>query len=67
MNNWECIFTTDQDYRAEIIRAVLADNEIDSVAVNKKDSSYISIGEIQIFVKPEDTILARVIIEQEQL
>ncbi len=67
MNNWECIFTTDQDYRAEIIRAVLADNEIDSVAVNKKDSSYISIGEIQIFVKPEDAILARVIIEQEQL
>ncbi len=51
----------------EIVKAVLADNDIPSVVVDKRDSSYISLGDIEIYVSMEHAILARVIIEQNQL
>lgn len=67
MVNWECVYTADQPYRAEIIRMVLADNNIEAVVVNKKDSSYMLFGEAEVHVRSEDVILARIILEREQL
>jgi hypothetical protein len=64
---WECIFITDQAYRAEIIRMVLQDNNIEAVVVNKKDSAYIQIGHVEVHVRSEDVILARIILEREKL
>lgn len=51
----------------EIVKAVLADNEIPSVVIDKRDSAYISLGDIEVYVAGENSILARVIIEQNQL
>lgn len=69
MDNWQLIYSTEQAYKAEIVRMVLQDNNIDAVVVNKKDSSYslLSLGEIEVHVRGEDVILARIIIEREQL
>ncbi len=50
MENWYRIFSTDQAYRAEIIRGVLEENEIPVVLVNKQDSSYVFLGEVEIYV-----------------
>lgn len=38
-----------------------------SVVMDKRDSSYVSIGEIQILVQKENVILAKLIIEQNDL
>lgn len=67
MTGWECIFTTDQSHRAELIRMVLEDNNIEAVVLNKKDSSYIALGEVEVYVRQEDAILARIIIDREKL
>lgn len=66
-HGWQRIYSGTQMHLIEIVKAVLADNQIESVAVDKRDSSYISIGEIDLFVREEDAVLARVIIEQNKL
>ena len=48
-------------YKAEMIVAILEDNGIDAVIVNKMDSSYL-IGEIEVHVQPDDVIKAKQII-----
>ncbi|MBK6444085.1 MAG: DUF2007 domain-containing protein [Bacteroidetes bacterium] len=52
---------------AEIVQAVLRDEGIESVSVDKRDSSYIAIGEIELYVPGENATLARSIIEQHKL
>ena len=66
-NGWQCIYYSNQLYNIQIVRAALKDQDIESVIVDKRDSSYISIGDIEIFVPIEDVILAKIIIEQNGL
>ncbi len=66
-NNWQCIYFSNQLHKIEIVRAVLEDHDIKSVAVDKRDSSYISVGDIEVYVPNEDAILAKIIIEQNDL
>ena len=42
-----CVYTTGKDYIAVLIRQILADNEIESFVINKKDSTY-QFGDIVI-------------------
>lgn len=67
MNDWVCVFTTDQAHRAELIRMVLEDKDIEAVVVNKKDSAYITIGFVEVYVPSKDVILAKHIIQSEEL
>lgn len=48
-DNWTIVFTTDKPWQAEIAKQVLEDNEIASVVINKKDSSYL-FGEAEVYV-----------------
>jgi len=66
-NNWQCIYFSNQMHKIEIVRAVLEDHDIKSVTVDKRDSSYISVGDIEVYVPNEDAILAKIIIEQNDL
>lgn len=67
MKDWVCIFTTDQPHRADLIRMVLEDKGIEAVVINKKDSSYITIGDVEVYVPAKDVILAKHIIQSEEL
>ena len=40
MDKWLRVFTSDLLYRAEIVKAVLEDNELSPVLSNKKDALY---------------------------
>lgn len=64
---WQCIYYSNQLHKIEIVRSVLNDHEIKSVIVDKRDSSYIMVGDIEVFVPNEDAILAKVIIDQNNL
>lgn len=66
MTDFEKVYTTSQMHQAEILKAVLEDNDIESFILNKRDSM-MKVGEIEVLVKAEDVILARTIIEKEQL
>jgi len=52
-------------YKVEIAQAILAENNINSVIVNKQDSSYF-FGEIELHVNPDDAILAKQIINEKE-
>jgi hypothetical protein len=63
---WERIYSTDKLHMVSIIRSMLKENDIDSIEINKKDSSY-AFGDIEIFVKEEDVIFAKILIQQNHL
>ena len=66
-SNWALIFTTADAYKAEILKGLLEENNIDSVVMNKQDSSY-HFGELELYVKADDVVKAkRIISGQEQL
>lgn len=64
---WELIYINNQLHKTEIVRLVLADEGIESVSMDKRDSSYISIGDIEVYVQEENAMLARTIIEKNAL
>jgi hypothetical protein len=64
--NWVCIYSSKLIHKVEIVNAVLADNNINSVVVNKQDSAYL-FGEIELHVHPDDAMLAIQIIKKEKL
>jgi len=59
---WECIYTCSLQYQAEILKDLLLAEEIPAVVVNKQDSSYLSFGEIEVFVHREDILKAKMIV-----
>jgi len=63
--DWVSIFSSNQYYEAEMIRAMLESNDINSILVNKQDSAYL-IGEIEVFVSTNDALLAKQLIEQHE-
>jgi hypothetical protein len=61
---WVRIYTTNQMFRAEIFKRVLADHDIEAVIINKMDSSYRSFGEIEIYVKDDHVIKAKLLAKE---
>ncbi len=48
--DWVVVFETDQPYRADIILQMLQGEGIEAVLMNKKDSSYVVLGEAEVLV-----------------
>ena len=57
MENWICVYTTNQVHNADAMKELLAEENIEAVVMNKKDSMYL-FGEVELFVQPEDENLA---------
>ena len=62
---WIKVFETTKMHQALIVQSTLQGYEIESVILNKQDSSYITLGEIHVMVKLEDSVEAMDIIEKE--
>ena len=62
MENWICVYTTDQVHKAETMKELLSEENIEAVVVNKKDSMYL-FGELELFVQPEDENMATELIK----
>ncbi|MGB0887536.1 MAG: DUF2007 domain-containing protein [Vicingaceae bacterium] len=69
MSNWEIIYKTNNPNDSEIVKAVLEDNGIDVVIVDKMDSMHIHLTNagIELHVKPDDLVKARHIISKNAL
>ena len=65
-DQWEMIFSSSKLYQVEIIKSLFQDENIPAVIVNKQDSAYIVIGEIELYVKSEDVMKAKQIINRSQ-
>jgi hypothetical protein len=58
-NDWVIIFSTGNLHRAQLARDILSDEDIDSVIINKTDSTYMHpSGYAEVHVRREDVIKA---------
>ena len=64
--DWVNIYSSTQANDIEIMKAVLADNDILAIDINKKDSSYL-FGEIEVYVNRNDALKAKQIIIKNKL
>ena len=64
MDSWQKVYSDTAEYRAEIVRAVLADRDMKPVLLNKKDSAY-QLGHFEVLVAPEFVLKALKIINEE--
>lgn len=67
--DWIKIFNTELNHMGEIVKAILEEENIKSIDINKKDSMHTHLfnGEIEIYVKPDDVIRAKRLIEKSGL
>lgn len=64
---WVKIYAATEVHKIEIVKAMLEENDIPSFEINKKDSSYISVGESELYVRASDEIIARLIINNQNI
>jgi hypothetical protein len=62
-DNWVVIYSSDKPWQAEIAKQVLADNGIEAVVINKRDSSYTAFGDAEVYVANEDAEKGRILIK----
>ena len=59
--NWVKIFSTGVTYKAEHLKGLLLENDIEAVIINKKDSAYL-FGELELYVYADEAVKAKHII-----
>ncbi len=62
--DWVCIHTSSKSQNAEIIKALLTHNEINSVVINKQDSSYNMFGYFEVYVSRDEVVKAKFCLSQ---
>ena len=62
--DWVCIYTSPKSQNAEIIKALLTHNEINSVVINKQASPYNMFGEFEVYVNVDEVIKAKFCLSQ---
>ncbi len=64
MKNWETIYNSSNEIHIEIVRSILKEHGIESIAVNKKDSFY-HFGTVEILVEHKNVLQSIKIIEDD--
>jgi hypothetical protein len=62
--DWTLVFTTTKAYMAELAKQMFLNQKIEAVVLNKRDSSYNSFGELEVYVKNDDKETALVLIKE---
>ncbi|MEM9673153.1 MAG: hypothetical protein ACFB15_15140 [Cyclobacteriaceae bacterium] len=63
-SKWQKVFSTQQRYQAEIVKAVLEDHNLNPVLVDKQDRAY-HFGLIEVYVAPDCVISSLKIIRDD--
>ncbi|HUX54366.1 MAG TPA: DUF2007 domain-containing protein [Williamwhitmania sp.] len=58
MEGWVLIHSFNDAFTAEIARQVLLNSDIEAVVVNKRDSSYVTLGNVELYVEPANVAIA---------
>jgi Putative prokaryotic signal transducing protein len=62
---WKLVFSTQDRFHAEMVRATLSEAGIDAIVLDKKESMYNLFGESEVYVSRSDILWAIKIIEDE--
>ena len=63
MKDWVCIYTSQKLQDAEMTKGLLSFNEINSVVINKQDSSYM-FGYFEVYVNRDDAVKAKYVLKE---
>lgn len=64
MADWVKVYQDQKSYRAEMVRAILEEKELDPVVLSKFDSQY-HLGHFEVLVPPDQVLFALRTINQE--
>lgn len=61
---WEKIYFSGDQFQVFIARDLLAENGINAVIMNQKDSSYLTFGDVELYVQEQDEKKSLEILDQ---
>ncbi len=62
-HDWVCIYITNSEYRANLAKEMLDEHNIESIIMNKRDSSY-GFGDIELYVRTDVVIRAKMLVNE---
>jgi hypothetical protein len=68
-SNWVKVYESPFLHQVELCKAILADENIDAVIVNKQDSMYVTINsntDIELYVDKEQVVVAKHLLSKNQ-
>ncbi|MGB0524128.1 MAG: hypothetical protein ACPGJS_14260 [Flammeovirgaceae bacterium] len=65
MKKWRKVFSSENDFRAELVRMTLEYRGLQAFIINKKFTAYNNFGELEVYVDRQDVIPALKIIQDE--
>lgn len=65
MENWIKVFESSMQVRAEIVKGVLEEHQIQAVVLNKKETVYQIFGNYEVHIQRENMIQANNLIQNE--
>jgi hypothetical protein len=65
-DNWVKIYSSVYIHKVEILQALLKEEEIESIILNKRDSTYL-FGDIELYVDVENVLKSKQIISNNEL
>lgn len=66
MENPVKILRSNQSFEVDLLRAKLQENGIESYVVNKQDSAYVMLGEIELFVDASNLEKAKSLLTEKE-
>ena len=66
LEKWVTLITSNKPYQFNIIEGRLSENGIQSVIINKIDSSYLNFGEAELNIKESDFERAKEILKDDE-
>ena len=57
--DWVCVYHTDQSYQAEMAKEILENEGLECVIMNEHDSTFPSIGEVEVWIHQNFQIKAK--------
>ncbi|WPR74373.1 putative signal transducing protein [Algoriphagus sp. NG3] len=65
MENWNKVFESAMQVRAEIVKGILEEHQIQAVVLNKKETVYQIFGNFEVHVQQDDMMRATNIVQNE--
>ena len=65
MENWNKVFESPMQVRAEIVKGVLEEHQIQAVVLTKKETIYQIFGNYEVLVQQKDLIMANNLVQNE--
>jgi hypothetical protein len=66
LEKWVTLITSNKSYQLNIIEGRFSENGIQSVIINKIDSSYLNFGEAELNIKESDFERAKEILKDDE-